>query len=130
MEVPFSIGLGMLAWVCCFVQLDGGDRQVFSVLRGRLRLARELNKLLWALSKTVPVGRLLTLDSWRHASDALAQRLQGEGIVLAREQACALILLVAMLLMLMLRSVVATLVVAITLVVGIPTDYGDRKSVV
>lgn len=126
MEVPFAIGLGTLAWVCCFVQLKRGDRQVFSPLRRRLRLTRELDKLLGALSKTVPVGRLLTLDSWRHASDALAQRLQGEGIVLAREQACALILLVAMLLILMLRSVVATLVVAITLVVGIPAWHASR----
>lgn len=125
MEVPFSVGLGMLAWVCCFVQLNGGDRQVFSVLRGRLRLARELNKLLWALSKTAPVGRLLTLDSWRHASDSLAQRLQGKSILLVREQACALILLVAMLLMLMLHSVVATLVIATTLGVGIPAWHAS-----
>ena len=125
MEVPFSVGLGMLAWVCCFVQLNGGDRQVFSVLRGRLRLARELNKLLWALSKMAPVGRLLTLDSWRHASDSLAQRLQGKSILLVREQACALILLVAMLLMLMLHSVVATLVIATTLGVGIPAWHAS-----
>ena len=118
MEVLFSIGLGMLAWVCCFVQLNGGDRQVFSVLRGRLRLARELNKLLWALSKMAPVGRLLTLDSWRHASDALAQRLQGKSILLVREQACALILLVAMLLMLMLHSAVATLVIVTNYQIG------------
>ena len=126
MEVPFVIGLGMLAWVCCFVQLRGGDRQVFSPLRRRLRLARELNRLLWALSKTAPVGRLLTLNSWRYASDVLAQRLQDGGIVLVREQACALILLLATLLMLMLHSVVATLAVATALGVGIPAWHASR----
>ena len=126
MEVPFVIGLGMLAWVCCFVQLRGGDRQVFSPLRRRLRLARELNRLLWALSKTAPVGRLLTLNSWRYASDALAQRLQDGGIVLVREQACALILLLATLPMLMFHSVVATLAVATALGVGIPAWHASR----
>ena len=126
MEVPFVIGLGMLAWVCCFVQLRGGDRQVFSPLRRRLRLARELNRLLWALSKTAPVGRLLTLNSWRYASDVLAQRLQDGGIVLVREQACALILLLATLLMLMFHSVVATLAVATALGVGIPAWHASR----
>lgn len=126
MEVPFVIGLGMLAWVCCFVQLRGGDRQVFSPLRRRLRLARELNRLLWALSKTAPVGRLLTLNSWRYASDALAQRLQDGGIVLVREQACALILLLATLPMLMFHSVVATLAVAAALGVGIPAWHASR----
>ena len=126
MEVPFVIGLGMLAWVCCFVQLRGGDRQVFSPLRRRLRLARELNRLLWALSKTALVGRLLTLNSWRYASDALAQRLQDGGIVLVREQACALILLLATLPMLMFHSVVATLAVATALGVGIPAWHASR----
>lgn len=98
----------------------------------KLRLTeRKLRELCRSLGATALVAGLLRLPSWRAISKATARRLRRSGLLVSREDACALVLMTLLaswiIAGLLSRSVVGALAAAVASLVGVAVWHSSRQ---
>ena len=126
MGIVHLLGVAVASWLGAFSLVGVRGAGEHSPAWRAARALRLLHRLLGQVAQTSLVRRVLTLPSWREASDEAAMVLGRHGIVVEREEGCASLLVVAVLLVVALHSPLGLIVVSAILMGGIPAWHEGR----